>query len=125
MNYIDIKNYDIANGPGVRVSLFVSGCTHHCKGCFNPESWNFSAGREFTDATIEQIIEYIIPEYIKGFSILGGEPFEPENQGSLVPLLRRIREVKPNISIWAYTGYLFDKQIMTLWCRNMKPQKNY
>ena len=112
MNYLDIKKYDIANGPGVRVSLFVSGCTHHCKGCFNPESWDFKAGNTFTEDTINEVLEAIKPDYIKGFSLLGGEPLEPQNQSALVPLLKRIKELKPDINIWCYTGYLFDKQIM-------------
>lgn len=112
MNYLDIKKYDIANGPGVRVSLFVSGCTHHCKGCFNPESWDFKAGNTFTGDTINEVLEAIKPDYIKGFSLLGGEPLEPQNQSALVPLLKRIKELKPDINIWCYTGYLFDKQIM-------------
>ena len=80
MNYLEIKKYDIANGPGVRTTLFVSGCTHHCKGCFNPESWDFKAGIEFTDVVIEEIIEDLKPDYIKGLTLLGGEPFEPANQ---------------------------------------------
>lgn len=112
MNYMEIKKYDIANGPGVRVSLFVSGCTHHCKGCFNPESWNFDSGLPFTEETIDEIIEGIKPDYIKGFTLLGGEPFEPANQKALIPLLKRIKSVKPSLDIWAYSGYLFDKQIM-------------
>lgn len=114
MNYMEIKKYDIANGPGVRVSLFVSGCTHHCPGCFNPESWDFHAGKPFTEETIEEIIEAISPDYIKGFTVLGGEPFEVQNQVCLLPLLKRIRNAKPNISIWVYSGYLFDKQIIDI-----------
>lgn len=111
MNYMEIKNYDIANGPGVRVSLFVSGCTHHCDGCFNPESWDFKAGRPFTDETITEIIELLKPDYIKGLTLLGGEPFEPNNQKSLLPLVKKVKEMYPNKNIWAYSGYLFDKQI--------------
>lgn len=114
MNYMEIKNYDIANGPGVRISLFVSGCTHHCKGCFNPESWDFNAGKEFTDATIDEIIELLKPDYIKGLTLLGGEPFEPENQKCLLPLVKKVKELYPNKNIWAYSGYLFDKQIMEI-----------
>lgn len=112
MNYMEIKKYDIANGPGVRVSLFVSGCTHHCKGCFNSEAWDFNAGRPFTDSTIEEIVEAVKPDYIKGFTLLGGEPFEPANQKALIPLLQRLKEERPSLSIWAFSGYLFDKQIM-------------
>lgn len=111
MNYMEIKNYDIANGPGVRVSLFVSGCTHHCKGCFNPESWDFEAGTPFTDETVNEIIELLKPDYIKGLTLLGGEPFEPNNQKALLPLVKKVKELYPNKNIWAYSGYLFDKQI--------------
>jgi len=112
MNYLEIKKYDIANGPGVRTTLFVSGCTHHCKGCFNPESWDFKAGIEFTDVVIEEIIEDLKPDYIKGLTLLGGEPFEPANQKALLPLVKRVKEVYPEKDIWAFSGYLFDKQIM-------------
>lgn len=111
MNYMEIKNYDIANGPGVRVSLFVSGCTHHCKGCFNPESWDFEAGTPFTDETVNEIISYLKPDYIKGLTLLGGEPFEPNNQKALLPLVKKVKECYPNKNIWVYSGYLFDKQI--------------
>ena len=93
MNYSGIKNCDVANGPGVRVSLFVSGCTHHCKGCFNAETWDFNFGEEFTDEHADQIIEYLKPSYIKGFSLLGGEPFEPCNQRVLVGFLKRIKDM--------------------------------
>lgn len=112
MNYMEIKKYDIANGPGVRTSLFVAGCTHHCKGCFNPESWDFNAGHEFTEDTIEEIIESLKPDYVKGLTLLGGEPFEPANQQALLPLIRRVKIEFPNKNIWAFSGYLFDKQIM-------------
>ena len=108
MNYGTIKNCDIANGPGVRVSLFVSGCRHHCKGCFNPETWVFSYGRPFTEETADEIISLLKPAYIQGFSLLGGEPFEPENQPELAKFLRRIRETYPEKDIWCYTGYLYD-----------------
>lgn len=112
MNYMEIKKYDIANGPGVRTSLFVAGCTHHCKGCFNPESWDFKAGREFTEDTIEEIIESMKPDYVKGLTLLGGEPFEPANQQALLPLVKRVKKEFPDKNIWAFSGYLFDKQIM-------------
>lgn len=112
MNYLEIKKYDIANGPGVRITLFVSGCTHHCKGCFNPESWDFKAGVPFTDETIDEIIEDLKPEYIKGLTLLGGEPFEPANQKALLPLVKKVKDVYPNKDIWAFSGYLYDKQIM-------------
>lgn len=112
MNYLEIKKYDIANGPGVRVSIFVSGCTHHCKGCFNPESWDFKAGKPFTEETIEELIESLKPDYIRGLTLLGGEPMEPANQQALLPLLKKVKETYPNKDIWAFSGYLFDKQIM-------------
>lgn len=112
MNYIEIKKYDIANGPGVRTSIFVSGCTHHCKGCFNPQSWDFKAGQPFTEETIEEIIDSMKLDYIKGLTLLGGEPFEPANQSALLPLVKKVKEVYPDKNIWAFSGYLFDKQIM-------------
>ena len=90
MNYAEIKNLDIANGPGLRVSLFVSGCTHHCKGCFNPESWNFNYGQPFTEAMQEHLLELLENEHIRGLSLLGGEPFEPANQAALLPFLRKV-----------------------------------
>ena len=113
MNYATIKNCDIANGPGVRVSLFVSGCTHHCKGCFNAETWDFNFGEEVTDEHADQIIEYLKPSYIKGFSLLGGEPFEPCNQRGLVGFLKRIKETYPEKTIWCYTGYLLDDELLS------------
>ena len=112
MNYASIKPRDIANGPGVRVSLFVSGCTHHCKGCFNEIAWDFHYGQPFTQDTINQIIEYMTPDYISGITLLGGEPFEPENQPALLDLLRQIKAVLPDKSIWAFSGYLFDRDIL-------------
>ena len=93
MNYADIKQYDIANGLGVRVSLFVSGCTHHCKECFNTEAWDFAYGEPYTEVQIEQILEYLKPSYVAGLSILGGEPFEPENQPMVWETVRRVKEV--------------------------------
>lgn len=112
MNYAEIKNCDIANGPGVRVSLFVSGCTHHCKGCFNEIAWDFQYGEPFTQQTIDRILNMLAPEYIRGLTLLGGEPFEPENQGPVVALLRQIKAKFPEKSIWAFSGYLFDKDIL-------------
>ena len=108
MNYGTIKEYDIADGPGVRVSLFVSGCRHHCKGCFNEETWNFNYGEPFTEEVKDRILKLLEPVYIQGFSLLGGEPFEPENQVVLVKLLREIKEKYPKKDIWCYSGYLFD-----------------
>ena len=113
MNYGEIKNFDIANGEGVRVSLFVSGCTHHCKNCFNPETWNFDFGKPFTDETEKLIINELAPEYINGLSLLGGEPFEPSNQASLLPFLRHVKELYPDKTVWCYTGYLFDKELLS------------
>ncbi|MBR4874817.1 MAG: anaerobic ribonucleoside-triphosphate reductase activating protein [Clostridia bacterium] len=112
MNYSAIKPYDVANGVGVRVSLFVSGCTHHCKGCFNPETWDFNFGKEFTKEQEDEIIEALKPSYIKGFSLLGGEPFEPQNQEVLAPFLKRIKETYPEKTIWCYTGYLLDEELL-------------
>ena len=113
MNYATIKNCDIANGPGVRVSLFVSGCTHRCPGCFNEVAWDFDYGEPFTQDTIDSILEMLRPSYIKGLTLLGGEPFEPQNQGAVVELLRQIRMEMPQKSIWAFSGYLFDKDILS------------
>lgn len=112
MNYATIKNCDIANGPGVRVSLFVSGCTHHCKGCFNEVAWDFDYGQSFTQETIDLILDMMKPHYIKGITLLGGEPFEPQNQPALVDLLRQIKAKYPEKTIWAFSGYLFDKDIL-------------
>ena len=108
MNYATIKKYDVANGPGVRVSLFVSGCTHACKNCFNKEAWDFNYGKPFTEKTVAEIIEALKPEHIGGFSLLGGEPFEPENQEDLAKLLAKIKTELPNKDIWCYTGFLFE-----------------
>lgn len=113
MNYAEIKNCDIANGIGVRVSLFVSGCTHHCKGCFNEVAWDFDYGTPFTQETIDKILDMMRPSYIRGLTLLGGEPFEPQNQGPIVELLRQIKEKMPEKSIWAFSGYLFDRDILS------------
>ena len=112
MNYATIKNCDIANGPGVRVSLFVSGCTHHCKGCFNQEAWDFHYGKPFTQETIDRILAMLAPGYIRGLTLLGGEPFEPQNQGPIVELLRQVKATYPEKSVWAFSGYLFDRDIL-------------
>ena len=108
MNYGKIKGCDIADGPGVRVSLFVSGCRHHCKGCFNAETWNFDYGKPYTKETEDEIIRLLSPDYIQGLTLLGGEPFEPENQRELVKLLKRVRRELPKKDIWSYSGYLLD-----------------
>jgi anaerobic ribonucleoside-triphosphate reductase activating protein len=112
MNYAEIKNCDIANGPGVRVTLFVSGCTHKCPGCFNEIAWDFDYGQPFTQQTIDTILDMLKPNYIKGLTLLGGEPFEPQNQSAIVELLRQIKQKYPHKSIWAFSGYLFDKDIL-------------
>ncbi len=113
MNYATIKNLDIANGPGLRVSLFVSGCTHHCKGCFNPESWDFNYGEPYTEITENEILKLLANEHIRGLSLLGGEPFEPVNQKVLVQLLRKVKEEYPNKDVWCYSGYNFEKDMLT------------
>ena len=108
MNYATIKNCDIANGPGVRVSLFVSGCTHRCPGCFNEIAWDFDYGEPFTEAVMDSILDMLRPAYIRGLTLLGGEPFEPLNQPAIVELLRRIKAELPAKSIWAFSGYLYE-----------------
>ncbi|MBE5925198.1 MAG: anaerobic ribonucleoside-triphosphate reductase activating protein [Lachnospiraceae bacterium] len=112
MNYATIKKYDVADGPGVRVSLFVSGCTHHCPGCFNPETWDFEYGKPFDSDVINEILEALQPSYIKGFTLLGGEPFEYKNQLGVLPLLKEIKDRYPNKDIWCYTGYDFEKDLL-------------
>ena len=112
MNYATIKNCDIANGPGVRVSLFVSGCTHRCPGCFNEEAWDFDYGQPFTQQTIDEIMKLLEPSHVRGLTLLGGEPFEPQNQPDVVRLLRQVKKKYPEKSIWAFSGYLFDKDIL-------------
>lgn len=113
MNYATIKSHDTANGPGVRVSLFVSGCTHRCPGCFNEVAWDFDYGEPFTQETIDHILKLLEPDYIRGLTLLGGEPFHPKNQAAVVELLRQVKKKFPNKSIWAFSGYLFDKDIVS------------
>lgn len=113
MNYGEIKKFDIANGEGVRVSLFVSGCTHHCKNCFNSDTWDFNYGKPFTSETENEIIDALSPDYIDGLSLLGGEPFEPRNQRVLLPFLRKVKSLFPNKKIWCYSGYTFDKELLS------------
>lgn len=108
MHYGEIKNCDIANGIGVRVSLFVSGCTNHCEGCFQPETWDFNYGNDFTEETENKILEMLAPDYICGLTVLGGEPFEPENQRVLVDFLRKVRRKYPEKSIWCFTGFTLE-----------------
>lgn len=112
MNYGAVKKTDIANGTGVRVSLFVSGCTHHCRGCFQPETWDFSYGEPYTQETEQEIIEALNHDYIKGLTLLGGEPFELENQRELLHLLRRVRETLPQKDVWCYTGYTYEDDLL-------------
>ena len=112
MKYADIKVADVANGKGVRVSLFVSGCNHHCKGCFNAQAWDFNYGKEFTEEDIERIINELDHPYVAGLSLLGGEPLEYSNQKGLLPLLKKVKEKFPEKDIWCYSGYTFDKDIV-------------
>jgi len=112
MKYANIKNCDIADGLGVRVSLFVSGCRNHCKGCFNEVTWDFKYGKEFNNDTINEILKLLEPDYIDGFTLLGGEPFEEENQPELTNLLRLIKQKYPQKDIWCYTGYILDKDLL-------------
>ena len=108
MYYSVIKKCDIANGPGVRVSLFVSGCRNHCKGCFQPETWDFTFGQPFIRETENEIIEALRPAWIQGLTILGGDPMEPENREALLPFLRRVKAEFPDKDIWLYSGYLWE-----------------
>ncbi|MCI8353140.1 MAG: anaerobic ribonucleoside-triphosphate reductase activating protein [Clostridia bacterium] len=112
MHYATIKECDVANGPGVRVSVFVSGCNHHCKGCFNEIAWNFEYGNEFTEETINQVLKDLDKDYIEGLSLLGGEPLEHSNQKGLLPLIKKVKEKFPEKSIWCYTGFDFEKDVM-------------
>ncbi len=109
MNYATIKKRDIANGPGVRVSLFVSGCTHRCPGCFNAVTWDFDYGEPFTPAVEEELLSLMEPDYICGLSLLGGEPFEPCNQRALLPFLKRVKAAFPQKTIWCYSGYTLEE----------------
>ncbi|MBQ6336042.1 MAG: anaerobic ribonucleoside-triphosphate reductase activating protein [Ruminococcus sp.] len=111
MNYCNIKYNDIADGEGVRTTLFVSGCTNRCKGCFQPETWDFSYGEPFTKDVEDKIIESLSPYYIDGLTLLGGEPFEPSNQVALLPFLKRVKERYPEKNIWAFTGFVYDRDL--------------
>lgn len=113
MNYSKIDPMSIVDGEGLRVSLFVSGCRNHCKGCFNPETWNFSYGKEFDAIAENEVLEACRPSYIAGLTVLGGEPFEPENQWGLLPLLSKFKEKYPGKSLWMFTGYVLDKDLLT------------
>ena len=109
MNYGNIKKYDIANGEGVRVTLFVSGCTNHCFNCFQPETWDFDYGQPFTNDTMRELLEALKPDYIQGLTLLGGDPFELSNQEGLIELLREVKKQYPEKDIWSYTGFILDQ----------------
>lgn len=113
MNYAVIKKNDIANGPGIRVSLFVSGCRHRCKNCFNSEAWDFNYGQKFTDDTIREILDALDCNYVRGLSLLGGEPFEPENQEGILRLLHSVKAGLPQKDIWCYTGFTFEGDLLS------------
>lgn len=117
MHYADIKTADVANGKGVRVSVFVSGCNHHCKGCFNSESWDFNYGKEFNQECIDKVMKELDKPYIKGISLLGGEPLEFKNQEGLLPLVKMAKQKHPEKDIWCYTGFTFDKDVMDNMCK--------
>jgi anaerobic ribonucleoside-triphosphate reductase activating protein len=112
MNYAAIKTYDIANGPGVRTSVFVSGCTRHCKECFQPQTWDFDYGEPLTQEVLDGILKTLEPPHIAGLTVLGGEPFEPKNQAGVAELLRQVRARFPEKSLWAFTGYLLDSELL-------------
>lgn len=116
MYYSEIKNCDVANGPGVRVTLFVSGCTHHCEGCFNEMTWDFHYGRLFDEAAEEQILAYLAPAYIAGLTLLGGEPLEYANWRELLPFIRTVKERYPGKNIWCYTGYRLEEDLLEKFC---------
>lgn len=125
MNYANIKNYDIANGPGVRVTLFVSGCTHHCEGCFNEETWDFQYGEPFTEETADRILDMLSPDYIAGLTLLGGEPLEPVNRQALLPLVKAVKDRYPEKDIWCYTGYLFERDVLGRFCAQWPEMKSF
>jgi len=112
MYYGELKKTDIANGVGVRVTLFVSGCRNHCKNCFNPETWCFTYGKPFTEDTKQEIFDALEPSYISGLTLLGGDPFEPENQQNLLPFVKEVKQKFPSKTIWAYSGYTMDKELL-------------
>ncbi len=109
MYYGEIKNCDVADGEGVRVTLFVSGCTNRCEGCFQPQTWDFTFGKPFTRETENDILRLLVPNYINGLTLLGGEPFEPENQRVLLPFVKRVKETYPNKTVWAFTGFTYEQ----------------
>ena len=118
MKYATIKKHDVVNGPGVRVSVFVSGCNHQCEGCFNKEAWDFNYGKDFTEQEENEVLEALKPDYIKGLSLLGGEPLEPVNQKGLLPLVKKVKEKYPDKTIWCYTGFLFDEHVIGKMSKN-------
>lgn len=113
MYFGEIKKCDIADGPGVRVSLFVSGCTHHCKGCFNPQTWDFTFGREYDITTEREILKALEPGYIEGLTLLGGEPMEPVNQRELLTLVKKVKKLYPQKNVWCYTGYVLETELLS------------
>ena len=123
MHYAAIKPCDVANGPGIRVSLFVSGCNHHCKGCFNEIAWNFEYGNEFNQETIDSILKDLDKDYIEGLSLLGGEPLEHSNQKGLLELVKQVKQKFPNKTIWCYTGFDFEKDVMGNMYKNWEETK--
>lgn len=125
MYYSEIKNCDIANGTGVRVTLFVSGCTHHCKGCFNEMTWDFKYGHLFEETVREQILAYLAPEYIAGLTLLGGEPLEYTNWRELLPFIRTVKEKYPGKDIWCYTGYRFEEDILDRFCTQWTDMREF
>lgn len=112
MHYGNIKNYDIADGEGVRVTLFCSGCTNRCEGCFQPETWDFCYGKEYTKETEDQLIQMLTNPNIQGLTLLGGDPFEPSNQRTLITLLRRVKQELPLKDVWAYTGFVYEQDLL-------------
>lgn len=112
MHYGNIKNYDIADGEGVRVTLFCSGCTNRCEGCFQPETWEFCYGKEYTKETEDQLIQMLTNPNIQGLTLLGGDPFEPSNQRTLITLLRRVKQELPTKDVWAYTGFVYEQDLL-------------
>ena len=123
MIYGDIKRFDVANGTGVRVSLFVSGCTHHCKDSYNKETWDFHYGKPITPKEEEAVIEYLKPDYIAGLTLIGGEPLEPSNQEVLLPFVKKVKEIYPDKDVWCYTGYLFDRDVLGDMCKKSEITK--
>ena len=123
MNYSEIKNCDIANGPGVRVTLFVSGCTHHCVGCFNEETWDFNYGNFFDESAEKKLLTYLEPEYISGLTLLGGVPLEYANWQALLPFVSKVKERYPKKNIWCYSGYRFDEDIVDKFCVQWKDMR--